>query len=137
MAVKVIFLTTTGAGTWTKPADWSDVNTVTCIGGGGGGRTAAAAAAAGGGGGACSTRSNITGLGSTINFSVGTGGGPGTAGGDTWFGATTLASSLVGAKGGSGLPAARQCREDNPVLVSPPLVATDKLVGLAVQADPH
>ena len=99
MAVKVQYLTTTGAGTWTKPADWSDTNTVECIGAGAGGKSNSGGG--GGGGGAYSKRTNITGLGSTVSFSVGAGGSSGVAGGDTWFGATTLASSLVGAKGGS------------------------------------
>jgi hypothetical protein len=108
VAVKVIFLTTTGAGTWTVPSDWSNTNTVETIGGGGGGRVAAAGGG-GGGGGAYSSRSNITTFtpGSTVvNFSVGAGGAAGVTGGDTWFGATTLAASLVGAKGGVGATAA-------------------------------
>ena len=103
MADKVIFLTTPGAGTWTVPADWSAVNKVECIGGGGSCRNIGDATG-GGGGGAYSSRSNIPGLSGTINFSVGAGG-TGAAGnppgGDTWFGATTLAASLVGAQGGS------------------------------------
>src|SRR5215207_2694307 len=101
MPDKVIFLTTTGAGTWNVPADWSNTNKIEVIGAGAGGRTASGAAAGGGGGGAYSSRSNITGLSGTQNFSVGAGGSPGNVGGDTWFGATSLASSLVGAKGGN------------------------------------
>ena len=49
---KVIFLTTTGAGTWTVPADWnSSNNTIECIGGGGGGGSGNTAGGGGGGGG--------------------------------------------------------------------------------------
>lgn len=108
MADKVVFLTTTGAGTWTVPADWTNTNKVETIGGGGGGRVAAAGGG-GGGGGAYSSRSNITTFtpGTTVvDLSVGAGGAAGAAGGDTWFGATSLASSLVGAKGGGGATSA-------------------------------
>jgi len=104
MATKVIFLTTTGAGTWTVPSDWTSTNKVETIGGGGGGRVAAAGGG-GGGGGAYSSVSNIgtfTPGTTVVNFSVGAAGTAGVAGGDTWFGATTLAASLVGSKGGSG-----------------------------------
>jgi hypothetical protein len=109
MAVKVVFLTTTGAGTWTVPADWTNVNTVEVIGGGGGGRSSTTGGAGGGGGGAYSKATNIATFtpGTTVNnFSVGTGGAAGATGGDTWFGATTLAASLVGAKGGVGATSA-------------------------------
>lgn len=103
MTNKVIFLTTTGAGTWTVPADWTNVNKIECIGGGGGGRISAAGGG-GGGGGAYSSISNTSAYsaGNVIDFSVGTGGASGGNGNDTWFGATSLASSLVGAKGGTG-----------------------------------
>jgi hypothetical protein len=38
MATTRIYLTTTGAGTWTVPADFNPFsNTIECIGGGGGG----------------------------------------------------------------------------------------------------
>jgi hypothetical protein len=107
MAVKVIFLSTTGAGTWTVPADWTSTNKVECIGGGGGGYVAVAGGG-GGGGGAYSSVSNIATLSpaQVVDIAVGAGGTSSTAGGDTWFGATTLASSLVGAKGGAGSTAA-------------------------------
>ena len=101
MPDKIIFLTTTGAGTWNVPSDWTNVNKVEVIGGGAGGRSATSGG--GGGGGAYSSVTNITTLtpGSTVvNFSVGVGGAAGASGGDTWFGATTLAASLVAAKGG-------------------------------------
>jgi hypothetical protein len=37
MVDKVVFLTTTGANVWSVPVDWTDVNTIECIGGGGNG----------------------------------------------------------------------------------------------------
>jgi hypothetical protein len=56
----VIFLTSTGAGSWSIPADWNDAaNTIECIGGGGGGRTPGAAGGGGGGGGAYASVSNL------------------------------------------------------------------------------
>lgn len=59
MAVKTIFLTTTGAGTWTAPSDWTDVNTIEVLGGGAGGRVAVAGGG-GGGAGAYSSDSNVS-----------------------------------------------------------------------------
>lgn len=59
MVDKVIFLTTTGAGTWTVPSDWTAVNKVESVGGGAGGRVAAAGGG-GGGGGAYSAATNIS-----------------------------------------------------------------------------
>src|SRR6185369_196655 len=48
-ATKVVFLTTTGGGTnWTVPADWTNVNTVECIGGGTGGQSGGRGGGAGG-----------------------------------------------------------------------------------------
>jgi hypothetical protein len=107
MAIKVIFITTTGAGTWTVPSDWTSANSIECVGAGGGGRVAAAGGG-GGGGGAYSSISNTAAWspGQVKDFSVGAGGAAGASGGDTWIGATTLAASLVGAKGGTGATAA-------------------------------
>jgi len=112
--VTVVFLTTTGAGTWPVPSDWnSSANTIECIGAGaGGGGGNPSSDAGGGGGGAYSKISNLTGLSGNISFSVGAGGGGGTSGngtlgGDTWFNSALFSSSSVGAKGGSTNSGAR------------------------------
>ncbi|MFA4880865.1 MAG: hypothetical protein WC650_04565, partial [Candidatus Doudnabacteria bacterium] len=101
------FITTTGAGTFTIPSDWTDTNKIEVIGGGGAGGLQAADASAGGGGGAYSTVSNLTGLTGNIDLSVGVGGTPSatqsvTNGGDTWFGNTTCTTAQVCAGGGVG-----------------------------------
>jgi hypothetical protein len=94
---KVIFLTTTGAGTWTVPSDWNNSNnTIECIGGGGSSSDITSVLyQAGGGGGGYSAIANLNlTIGSTINYSVGAGGpsaafnAQGVSGGDTWFNAT-------------------------------------------------
>lgn len=103
----VILTTPLNANTpWTVPGDWNNAaNTVECIGAGGGGGPSL-----GGGGGGYSRITNLTltPLG-TATFRIGAGGvgsttaGTGmTAGGVTWFGvgATSLATSSVGANGG-------------------------------------
>lgn len=116
----VTFLTsTTGSNqTYTSPSDWNNAsNIVETIGAGGsGGRGAGGSngGASGGGGGGWSQITNFTfatpGT-TTATYQLGTGGpstslstqnskGDGTAGGDTWFNAATLAGSSVGAKGG-------------------------------------
>lgn len=94
-----IFLTTKGANTWTVPSDWNnDDNTIETIGGGAGGYLYGA----GGGGGAYSRISNLTLTpGASITTQVGANGAVSTAGGDSWFNASNLASSSVGSKGGS------------------------------------
>src|SRR5262249_43912750 len=83
---KVIFLTTTGAGTWTVPADWNSANnTIEVIGGGGGQGAISGSYSSGGGGGAYSQISNLTlTSGASVNFTVGAGGTSnfGSAGGD-------------------------------------------------------
>ena len=96
-------ITTTGAGTWTKPAGVTQV-IVECWGGGGagGGVTGNPAGGAGGGGGQYS-RKLITypSASQTISYNVGAGGtggtGNGPAGGDTTWNTTTVI-----AKGGTG-----------------------------------
>lgn len=107
MAATVIFLTTTGAGTWTVPSDWNNANnSIEVIGGGGGGGSYNN----GGGGGGYSKVVNVTltpGAGIAVNVGAGGAGGPrfagnGGAGGDTWFGNAVYASATVGAKGGAG-----------------------------------
>ncbi len=105
-ASTVIFLTTTGAGTWKVPSDWNNNdNSIECIAGGaaGGPSTSGGAGGPGGGGGAYAKISNISaaalgGLGSNVNFSVGIGGNAG-SGGDTWFNATSLANAVANGSG--------------------------------------
>jgi hypothetical protein len=86
---------------WTVPGDWSNSNTIETIGGGGGGATAnSVGSGTGGGGGGYSKISNLPGLSGSITLSVGSGGSPGVAGGDTWFNGASIGASSVGAKGG-------------------------------------
>jgi hypothetical protein len=108
-STKTVCLSTTATSPFTVPADWNSANnTIDVFGGGGGGRNGYS----GGGGGAHSRITNqaLT-PGASVNFSVGAGGlGPlpasagldGLPGGDTWFGGTNYATSLVAAKGGGG-----------------------------------
>ena len=107
-----VFLTTTGAGTFTVPADWDSGASakIEVAGGGEGGERVAKNNSTGGVGGDGGDYSVITNLsssaGSTIDYSVGAGGagatsiGAGTAGNDTFFGDTTCAGSNVCAPGG-------------------------------------
>lgn len=94
-----VFLTATGSNTYTIPDDWSDTNTIACVGGGGdgGSRRASGARATGGGGGGYSA-STITGYtpGASISYSVGA------AGGDTWFQSTGTLLAKGGSSGNSG-----------------------------------
>lgn len=104
MADKTIFLTSTGANTWTVPADWSSTNTVRCLGpGGGGGQAAGNNHSSGGGGGGYSEKSNIADWypGQSVSYAVGAAGAVNTSGNDTWIGATVYANAVVGAKGGA------------------------------------
>lgn len=112
----VVFLTTTGASTWSVPSDWTSTNKIECYAAGGGGpgsTTFGGGTAPGGaGGGVYTSISNISaatlgGIGANINIGVGTGGtggtgglttlaaGVGTAGGNTWFNATSLANAIA------------------------------------------
>ena len=102
--VKRIFLTTTGANTWTVPNDWnSSNNTIECIGAGAAGRHVGFipfVLSGGGGGGAYAKKSNLTltpGL--SVDYSVGDGGTT-TDGDDTFFNSASFSGSSVGAKGG-------------------------------------
>jgi hypothetical protein len=109
-------LTDTNRTSWTIPTDWNDAdNWILAIGGGGGGGSIGTGGA--GGGGAAYAFSdnlaaaNIGGLGNTVTIGIGTGGpqDTGTAGGDSWFNASSLANCVtagvtacVGAEGGDG-----------------------------------
>jgi len=86
----IIYLTTTGDGTWTVPTDWNNSNnSIECIGGGGnGGAGGGAADNGGGGGGAYAKVTNLTLTpGASINVHVGP------AADATWFNATSLANA--------------------------------------------
>lgn len=98
MAQKVVFITTTGAGTYTIPNDFGSLVSVEAIGGGGSGDSSAGG---GGGGGAYAKSTSVTGLtaGGTAYYQVGT------TATDSWFNAAsnaapTLVSQGVLAKGG-------------------------------------
>jgi len=97
------FITTTGAGTWAVPSDWSDTNKIEAIGGGGGSGTSPVDGTGGGGGGAYAS-TTIAGLSGTIDVSVGAGGAAGVNGGDTWFNSTTCLGSSVCAGEGKTSP---------------------------------
>lgn len=114
---KQIWLTNTSLTNWTVPGDWnSSNNSVECIGGGGGAAGSCNNQTTGGAGGgaayAKSTNLTLT-PGNSVSINIGTGGSggagvasgtgnPGTAGGDTCFGGTTLGACTVGAQGGQG-----------------------------------
>ena len=115
----VTFLTTpTGSNqTYTVPTDFNILNnSIQVIGAGGSGAAniqTSTRYSTGGGGGGYSITNNVN-ISGTATYQIGKGGAAvarasgsigitaGNLGGDTWFGATTLASSLCGAKGGSG-----------------------------------
>lgn len=107
-----VILTSTTATSYTIPAGWGDGNLVHCIGGGGGGGAGRTYnSGGGGGGGGAYARKAIIGLtaGSSVSIKVGAAGGKGgsssvsgTAGTDTWFDGTSVATSSVGAKAGGG-----------------------------------
>jgi hypothetical protein len=99
-----LIYTTPGTGTWMTPAGVTSI-TVECWGGGGagGGATGYPAGGGGGAGGSYVKNSSVSVVtGQNYNYSVGAGGlgstMTGLAGGDSWFGN----SSLVLAKGGRG-----------------------------------
>jgi len=101
-----VFLTTTGANTWSKTSDYNNANnTISTIGGGGGGRDCTShLSTTGAGGGAFSQITNLSLAGSsTINYTcgaAGTSGVPGTNGGDSWFNGTTISGASCSAQGG-------------------------------------
>lgn len=86
----VTYKTTTGAGTYAIPADWSSTNNIQGLGSGAGGAQSRGAyysyqPGGGGGGGAYAKTNNITGLSGTRDFWVGAGGAFNAAGAATWF----------------------------------------------------
>lgn len=97
--------------TYTVPTDWNkDSNKVETIGGGAsGGINNNGGQATGGGGGAYNSVTNLT-ISGSVTYQIGGGGASpsatlgniadGNDGGDSWFNATTLASSSVGSKAG-------------------------------------
>ena len=107
-AQKVVFITTTGTGTFIVPSDFGSLVSVEAIGGGGGANTTISG---GTGGGAYSKSTTVAGLYPryTTYYQVGIGGTSGAggqAGGDSWFNAVsnaapTLSTQGVLAKGGS------------------------------------
>lgn len=111
-AVTTFLISPAGSNqTYNRPTDWNNGNNVVrVIGGGGGGARGAqdVAGRGGAGGGACSVQQNIT-ISLTATYQIGSGGNGATTnntaggnGGDTWFNGVDLASSSVGAKGGTG-----------------------------------
>src|SRR5215831_17246421 len=96
----VIFITTTGASTWTVPVDWGTPNEIDAIGGGGG-KKQGSNGDAGGGGGACSqvVNQNYT-PGAGRSATVGAGGASANNGGDTQLLQNDNATVAVLAKGG-------------------------------------
>ena len=112
MPTSLVFLTTTGSGTWTVPASWTSMVAESISGGGGAGKGSSLCTGAGGGGYQKSGSVSVT-PGDVHAFSVGAGGvGSATAtggdGGDTWFANNNTATSITsagvisGARGGKG-----------------------------------
>src|SRR6056300_382102 len=81
----IVRFITAGSGLFTLPEDFSSLISIEAIGGGGG-VSGASQATTGGGGGGYSLSSSVTGLvaGGSIYYSVGSGGGLNTGGGDSW-----------------------------------------------------
>lgn len=99
MAINTVFITTTGASTFTVPADFASLVSVECIGGGGGGQNGGGGG--GGAGGAYAISTAVTGLTASGSAfcSVGAGGAAGAAGGDTWFNAASSAAPTLTTQG--------------------------------------
>jgi len=103
---KTVVQFTSGSGSWVCPPGVNVVQ-VECIGGGGGGRTNGTNGAGGGGAGAYAKCNDYLVPGTAYTYSIGAGGGIGTAGGDTsWRGGVCLAkggsSGTAGTAGGAG-----------------------------------
>lgn len=101
MAQKVVFLTTTGSGTYTIPNDFGSLVSVEAIGGGGAGSNASTGGAPGGGGGAYAKSTTVTGLaaGGIAYYNVGAGGTTGGNGSVTWFNAASNAAPTLASQG--------------------------------------
>lgn len=107
-----IFLTSTGANTWTVPSDWNNsTNTIEVIGAGGGGSAIVANGAQGGGAGGYGKISNQSYIaGTSIPYTLGAGGigrAAGTTldggnGGQTYWNAISLETAVLGSDGGLG-----------------------------------
>jgi hypothetical protein len=99
-------ITTTGAGTWTAPCGVTSI-TLELWGAGGGGASVSGNPAMGGGGagGAYVRVTYPVTPGTTYNFFVGTGGGSGADGQDTWFDANTKLLAVRGIGAGATLAA--------------------------------
>ncbi len=97
--IKIAFLIS--GSSFTVPADWNpSANVIEVIGGGAGG--SGSRYGGGGGGGAYSRITNLALTpGATVTYKVGTGGGAGASGTDTYFNGVACASSPVCAKGGA------------------------------------
>ncbi len=109
MAIKTVFITTVGTGTYTIPVDFGSLVSVEAIGGGGGGLKGSSANG-GGGGGAYAKSTTMTGLsaGLTTYYQVGTGGnsaGP-VASTSSWFSLTNAAPTAGLSNGTTGVLAA-------------------------------
>jgi len=104
MTTKVWAITTTGSGTLSGPADYPGVATsVECIGGGGSSINPQNSTSGGSGGGGAYAKSVNVQLPNGTPYTVGAGATTSSAaGGDTWIGHVQFASSICGAKGGSG-----------------------------------
>lgn len=91
---KTIFITTTGASSWTVPADWNSTdNVIHVIGAGGGGSVVPSAGRGGGGGGGYSSITNFAAPpGASVSVTVGAGGGSDLDGGDSFFNGASLAA---------------------------------------------
>jgi len=105
-----VFLTTTGANTWTVPTNWNNsviasnpyANKIECIGGGRAGQITTNHAIGGTGGGYAATTNITLTPGGSVNYSVGAAGAVSLgAGGDSFFGSTTCAGSTICAVGGA------------------------------------
>ena len=102
MATKVVFITTTGAGTFTVPSDFGSLISVEAIGGGGSSGGSGAGAGAGGGAYAKSTWMILS-ANQPCYYRVGIGGGTTTSGVGTahsWFNPTTNSPPTVNLSSG-------------------------------------
>jgi hypothetical protein len=100
MAIKVVFITSTGS--YTIPSDFVTLVSVEAIGAGAGGKPSTSGIGGeGGGGGAYASSNAVTGItaSGTVYVSTGIGGTSGVAGGDTWFNAASNAAPTLTTQG--------------------------------------